>query len=62
MNIKLNKTLLTIIIIAIILIAFKSITDTENKANEYMNYLNSNKIRGGCFYIKGDSIRTFKNY
>ena len=36
--------------------------ETTEKANEYMNYLNSNRIRGGCFYIKGDSIVTFKNF
>jgi hypothetical protein len=59
-----NKLILTICILAIIMFAFNFIktNETEIKANEYMNYLNNNKIKGGCFYIKNDTINTLKNY
>ena len=50
------------IVITIILFSFINNDDVEDKAVEYIKYLNENKIRGGCFYIKNDSVTTFKNY
>lgn len=60
-----NWSKLTLItLLAIIMLSLKQDNEQEatEKANEYMNYLNNNRIRGGCFYVKGDSIVTFKNY
>lgn len=51
-----------IIIITTALFAYVSDSYEEIKAVEYIKHLNDNKIRGGCFYIKNDSITTFKNY
>ena len=59
-----KSILLIICLLAISMLAFNfiKIDETEIKAEQYMNYLNNNKIKGACFYIKNDSIHTFKNY
>lgn len=52
-----------ITLLAITLLSFKLNDNRDmSKAEEYMNYLSEHKIRGGCFYIKNDSVYTFKNY
>jgi len=57
-----SNKLILIILLAIMLCSLKQDSDVNIKANQYMDYLNSNRIRGGCFYMKGDSIITFKNF
>jgi len=57
-----NNKLILIILLAIMLCSLKQDSDVNAKANQYMDYLNSNRIKGGCFYMKGDSIVTFKNF
>lgn len=58
-----NKSIL-IILLAIIMLSLTRDNEQEatEKANQYMDYLNSNRIKGGCFYMKGDTIITFKNF
>ena len=52
-----------IIVITFVLFSFvNSNNNIETKAVEYIKHLNDNKIRGGCFYIRNDSVTTFKNY
>jgi len=51
-----------IVMLVSVLFSFVSNNNIESKAVEYIKHLNDNKIRGGCFYIKNDSVTTFKNY
>ena len=57
-----NKKMFIVIIAIIMLFSYKQDSNVESKANDYMEYLNSHRIKGGCYYIKNDTIITKRNH
>ena len=62
MKIKLGVTVVILCLCAIIMMSVRQDNPPDIAAKEYMNYLNTHRIKGGCFYLKEDSVVTFRNY
>lgn len=62
MRLKIVVTLIVLSLCAIIMMSVRQDNPPDTAAKEYMDYLNTHRIKGGCFYLKEDSVVTFRNY